>query len=155
MKNKIIMAIAMMSVAACSSFQPKEEELKQSKTCNVWKEDRFGVRRSVEVEPNKAKQKMTCWIMGMFACAYNNYSFQNETEIKSDMLGKVGELKGNTMSIQITGSTITPFQIKKELAQAEYQIKDKVGSERTSKVYFNQQCETKQVALGVAALVGY
>src|SRR5687768_5638707 len=73
-------------LTACSSLVPKTEELKQSPKCTVWKDGPLGSKKVVEVEGEVAKQEIKCWVLGMYACTYTNYTFkENGSDIKSSL----------------------------------------------------------------------
>ena len=147
-------ALALLLLNSCSSMQPNVEELQNAKTCEVWKQDTLGIRHAAEVKEEMSKQLISCWVWGMFLCSYNEYTFAaGSSEIESSVLGKVGELKGNSLSLHLTGSTVKPFEIKN--GRADYMIKNIVGPEHASSVEFNEKCTVRQAALGLVALIGF
>lgn len=160
MSNKLATTFVLLcgftTLTACSSFQPKPEELKAASTCEVWKEGRFGERYVTEVQGEVAKQKMTCWIMNTFACTYTDYTFRGSSnEILSSLPPAdkaIGKLDGDKLSIDMTGATVEPFQLKSGVA--EYKLQGPVGPKQAMKVEFNDACSKRQAALGIMTLVG-
>ena len=152
--KKIILTITLLFLSACSTFNPKVETLKESPVCTVWKEDILGGRHPVEVKEEQADMKVTCWVMNMFACTYDHYTFVDKNTIQSSIMGsKVqAKLEGNKMTLDSMGVTVDPFVLKN--GRAEYMIQGPVGPKHSSLVEYNDKCTVRQAALGFMAVMG-
>lgn len=154
--KKIFLLIIALSFVACASLSPSNEELQGLNRCVVWKNGPIGTKPMVTVEGELAKQKITCLIMNMFVCSYTNYTFKEGTnDIVSDLPPKdkvIGTLNGQKMTVNMTGITVDPFEIGKD--RADYMLQGPIGPKQSMSVEFNQRCSTRQVALGLLAIIG-
>lgn len=154
---KKLMLIGTLFLTACSSFNPKPENLKESKSCMVWQKDMLGVIVAREVVEEKAKQQSTCWVMNMFLCSYINYTFRpGTTEILSDIGDKdkaIGKLdtKANQISINRSGVDVDPATIKN--GRIEYMLQGPLGPKTARTVEYSPSCTVRQAALGAASFM--
>lgn len=153
---KKILILFILSLSACTSFQPKPEELRQTNKCMVWKEGLLGQRFVAEVEGELAKQKQTCWILDMFACTYTDYTYKDpkSSEIQSSLPPAdktIAKLEGNKLSVDMTGIKVEPFELKK--GKADYKLKGPFGPEQVMSVEYNESCSTRQAALGLLTII--
>jgi hypothetical protein len=90
----------------------------------------------------------------MYMCKYEEYTFTSDQEIKSSITGSAATLVGKKMKIDtFGGDSQNDFELKKNLA--EYTMKGPLGLLSKKRVEYNDQCTTKQAALGVMALISY
>ena len=153
--KKLTFVIPLLMLSACSSLNPKPEEMKSAKVCTVWKEDTIGIRHPVEVPEEKSSYKVTCWVMNSFLCTYDEYAFKPGTnQISSKLFGdKISaQLDGNKMSVKAIGTTIDPFEIKN--GRIEYDIKGPIGPKHRDLVEYNSACSNRQAAVGFLAVMG-
>lgn len=156
MKTKIGILGLVIMMTACSSM-PKPEELKASPKCTVWQKDNLGIVTAHEVEGEKARQKSSCWVMGMFLCRYINYTFRpGTTEILSDIgdsnktIGKF-DAKNNTISMDHSVITVAPALIKD--GRVDYVLEGPIGPKMNKTVEYSSSCSIRQAALGAASFM--
>ncbi len=152
---KILFCVLMiLALGACNTFPPKVEELKASKQCQAWTKDSLGFRQVATVEGELSRHKVSCLLWNMYICKYEEYSYSSDQEIKSSITGSAATLNGKKMKIDtFGGKSVDSFELKKN--QAEYTMQLPLGLTAKKNVEYNDQCTTRQAALGVMALVSY
>ncbi len=155
MKKIILSMFAALVFASCSTFFPKIEELQQAPQCTVWKDGLIGNKEVVVVEDELAKVKVTCWIAGMLACTYTDYTFNGKTnEIRSSLPPEdktIGTLVGNKMNVDMTGAKVETFELKN--GHAEYWMQGPIGPKQKKSAEYNSRCTTRQAALGIISMI--
>lgn len=152
---KKIFILALVLTAACSSLK-STEELQTSNKCQVWKDGPMGGKYAADIEGEKAKQKLNCWVMDVFVCSYIDYTFRSEAspEILSDIGDKdkmIGRFDGKKMSIDMTGLKAEPFELGK--GSTEVAFKGPIGPVQKATIHHNQSCTPRQVALGIMTVL--
>lgn len=155
--KKGILILAMMTMAACSSFNPKPEELQAAPTCKVWKEGALGMTYVNDVEGEMAHQKMTCWLWNSVLCSYTDYTFKSgdSGDVVSSLPPAdkpIAHLDSGKMHIFMTGATSDPFTLNN--GKAQFMVQGPIGPKQTKSFEYNKSCTQRQAALGIMALMG-
>ncbi len=154
--KKIVLTLMSTCLAACSSLNPKTEELQQSPICKVWKEEALGGKKVIDVEGEVAKQKQTCWVLNSLLCSYTDYTFNGfSTEIRSSLPPEdkaIAHLEGNRITkISMAGITVDSIELNE--SRADYEIQGPFGPKQKMAVEYNSRCTKRQAALGLMAML--
>lgn len=158
---KIFLLLISLILTSCASV----ENLKQSKTCNVWEDQKIFGPLSIEVNKNEAYWKGECSLFYIWMCTW----------VKADMPEGQNEIFLDGNGVFVNRKVYSKFQDDKMIFEPTFLDglvksspvvinRNTLTTKRTvttaianisseEEFHFNESCSNRQVAIGTLALI--